>query len=297
MQGIGRACGKIILAGEHAVVYGEPALAGSIDRWTQIEIQARPGPLEISTPNTPDATLQNDPRLLEAILCVLPEEGFSVHIQGDLWIGRGLGSSASLSTALIRAWSNLKGETSNQSELEQQVMRLETVFHGQPSGIDPAVILRQGLVRFERGANPQAQPLNPQKPLRLVVIDSGTAGDTAALVERVRSEYPENEKTIRAIGQLTHHIERALNTPDALGPLLTENHRLLQNLGVSTPTLDRIAEQVLQAGALGSKLAGAGGGGVVIALVDATCEAQVLGSMSAAGYRAFATDLPTRATS
>ncbi len=297
MQGIGRACGKIILAGEHAVVYGEPALAGSIDRWTQVKIQARPGPLEISTPNTPGTKLQDDPRLLRAFLCVLPEEGFSVQIQGDLWIGRGLGSSASLSTALIRAWNNLQGGTSSQSDLEQQVMQLETVFHGQPSGIDPAVILRQGLVRFERGARPQAQPLTPPKPLRLVVIDSGTAGDTAALVERVRSGHPENDGTIRAIGQLTHRIERALNTPDALGPLLTENHRLLQDLGVSTPTLDRIVEQVLQAGALGSKLAGAGGGGVVIALVDATCEASVLGSMSAAGYRAFATDLPTRATS
>ena len=297
MRGIGRACGKIILSGEHAVVYGEPALAGSIDRWTQVEIQARPGPLEISTSSTPDTTLQDDPRLREAFLCVLPEEGFSVHIQGDLWIGRGLGSSASLSTALIRAWNNLQGETSSQSDLEQQVMRLETVFHGQPSGIDPAVILRQGLVRFERGARPQAQPLPLPKPLRLVVIDSGTAGDTAALVGRVRSGHPENDGTIRAIGQLTHRIERVLHTPDALGPLLTENHRLLQALRVSTPTLDRIVEQALQAGALGSKLAGAGGGGGVIALVDATCEASVLGSMSTAGYRAFATDLPTRATS
>ena len=175
-------------------------------------------------------------------------------------------------------------------------MDLETVFHGKPSGIDPAVILRQGLVRFQRDASPQAQALAVPKALRLVVVDSGTVGDTAALVAHVRENHPANQDTLTSIGKLVLQIERYLEDPETLGALLTENHAQLRRLGVSTPTLDSIVDQSKEAGAFGSKLAGAGGGGVVIALVDAASERAVLGRMRSSGYRAFATDLPTRAS-
>jgi len=290
----GRACGKIILAGEHAVVYGEPALAGSIDRWTAVTLHSRPGPITIDSEDATDRDLLADPRLVTAFRKILPAEGYGVSIRGNLWIGRGLGSSASLSTALIRAWNTRHGHAPQRDELELQVMNLETVFHGKPSGLDPAVILRQGLVRFQRGASPQAQALATPNTLRLVVIDSGTVGDTAALVARVREGHPANQDTLTTIGRLVLKIERHLEDPETLGPLLTENHNLLRRLGVSTPTLDTIVEQATESGAFGAKLAGAGGGGVVIALVNAAAEHAVLGRMHSAGYRAFATDLPTR---
>ncbi|TVQ92493.1 MAG: mevalonate kinase [Deltaproteobacteria bacterium] len=249
----GRGHGKLILAGEHAVVYGYPALATAIDRGVRVQLD--PGPTTCP------------PALERVIASVLPEGGFTVSVTSTLPAGRGLGSSAALAVALVRAAAAARLEALSPHEEWQRVFSIEEHFHGTPSGIDQAVSARGGLIRYRRGPPPQITPL-PSPDLRFVVLDSGTSGETSVMVRSVAAQHPSNEPTLRAIGELVPRAEAALTDPAKLGPLLTHNHHLLRRLGVSTPALDELVQLALDAGAYGAKLSGAGGGGVVLALVD-----------------------------
>lgn len=274
-----RAPGKLILSGEHAVVYGHPALALAVDRGTAVTLRRRPGPTAIERADF------TDPRLLPGLCTVLPEHGVGVEIESDLPVGRGMGSSAALAVAVVRAWAALEGQAMGFAETHAAAFGPERVFHGDPSGVDHAVSALGGCVRYRKTpAGPEITPL-PSPALRLVVVDSGSAGDTGALVAGVRSRRPGIDPALDAIGVLVGQVEAALDAPAVLGPLLTENHRLLGQIGVSTPVLDAIVAICLRAGALGAKLAGAGGGGVVLALVEDP--APVLRAVRAAGYTAF----------
>lgn len=254
----GSAGGKLILSGEHAVVYGYPAIAIGLDLTTTVRLEERSGPTAV-------LTSPRDPRLLEAVRAALPATGLAVRVQSDLPIGCGMGSSAALSVALVRAHAAREGRRLSADEEYEASMALERVFHGTPSGLDNTVAAHGGAIRFLRGNPPSLVHLEPPR-WPLVVLESGTAGDTAALVAGVRARHPGNRTTLEAIGVLTRSIEQVLSEPTELGPLLTENHRRLVELGVSTPVLDALVELALDHGALGAKLSGAGGGGVVIAL-------------------------------
>jgi mevalonate kinase len=260
VAGRGRAFGKLILCGEHAVVYGHPALAVAVDRATSVALRRRPGPTDVA-PGT-----WSDARLRLALREGLGEEGWEVAIHSELPVGRGMGSSAALSVAVIRAWAAATGASLEPGDEHARAMALERVFHGNPSGLDHAMAARGGAVRYTRG---EAAPILvdlPPPAWRLAVLDSGTAGDTRALVAGVAARRPGVDPALDAIGALVPRAEAALADPAALGPLLTENHALLRRIGVSTPALDRLVDLARSAGAHGAKLAGAGGGGVVIAL-------------------------------
>ena len=125
MKSIGRAPGKLILSGEHSVVYGHPAVAAAIDMWMTVELHRVKGPFQ---------TNLNDPRIKMGLTQVLPTEGLRATISSDLPIGRGLGSSAALSIASLRAWAGLKGENISFETLYREGFKIETVFHGNPSG-------------------------------------------------------------------------------------------------------------------------------------------------------------------
>ena len=274
----GFAPGKLILSGEHAVVHGHLAIAVAVDRGTTVSLEHRPGPTTIASADI------SDDRLQAAVSALLPADGLAVHIRTNLPVGRGMGSSAALSVALVRAAAALEGRTAPHDECIERGFIAERIFHGSPSGVDHTVSTLGGGVRYRRG-----QPVAPftPPPLRLVVMDSGTAGDTAEMVAGVAA-LPDATVRLAEIGQLTEAISAALSEgrpPSVLGPLLTENHRLLRGIGVSTPVLDQLVEIALGAGAFGAKLAGAGGGGVAIALVaDA---APVIAAAHAHGFEAF----------
>lgn len=275
MIATGRGSGKLILCGEHAVVYGHPAIALAVDRGTTVVLRERPGP---TGPGVSDV---DDARLRAALLAVLPAEGFAVDVATDLPIGRGMGSSAALAVALVRADAARRGETPSFDDLFQRAFPVERVFHGDPSGVDHGVSLHGGVVRYLR-AGPTFTHL-PTPSWRLVVLDSGSAGDTAAMVAAVRARGVPD--VLARIGALVSDAERHLGDPVSLGELLDENHALLQQIGVSTPALDGLVRLARAAGAFGAKLAGAGGGGVVIALVDDP--APVLAAARGAGVTAF----------
>ena len=257
----GRGHGKLSLAGEHAVVYGHPAIAIAVDRGVTATLRQRPGPTTTEVHHPADA------RLDEALRAVLPAEGWCVGLRSTLPLGRGLGSSAAIAVALVRAWAAATGETLSHDVVWDRAFAVERVFHGTPSGLDHAVSCRGGALRYEKGPPPRFSPL-PCPDWSLVVLDSGVAGNTKELVEGVRARRPGIDPVLHQIGELVAQVEQHLADAATLGPLLTQNHRRLRRIGVSTDTLDGLVALALDAGAFGAKLAGAGGGGVVLALSD-----------------------------
>ena len=256
MTGFGR--GKLILCGEHAVVYGHPALAAAIDLGVRVDLTPHDGPT-----HAPGA----DTRLTAALRVALPERGWRVSITSDLPVGRGMGSSAALSVALVRAAAAIEGHRPTAAEVYDRAFAIERVFHGNPSGLDHAVSDRGGLIRYRRGPPAELSSLPPPS-WSFVVLDSGTAGDTKALVAGVASRRPAIDEDLDAIGALVADAEAALHDVERLGPILDRNHALLAAIGVSTPKLDALAAALREAGAAGAKLAGAGGGGVVLGITD-----------------------------
>lgn len=257
---VGHACGKLILVGEHAVVYGHPALAMGLDLGTTVRLRPIDAPTRLHSHS-------GDQRLDRAIRLVLPSHGFEVHISSNLPVGCGMGSSAALAVALVRAHAASAGEVLGLDEEFRRSLAIEEVFHGTPSGLDNSVAARGGVLRYRRGPPPSYDTL--QAPgWQGVVLETGVAGNTAELVASVRAAHPSNRGILERIGSLVLEAEAVLDQPKALGPLLNENHELLRALGVSTPRLDQLVDLALEHGALGAKLSGAGGGGIVWALVD-----------------------------
>lgn len=273
--GRGFAPGKLILSGEHAVVAGHLCLALAVDRGTTVTLTEREGPTRVDVTHP-------DGRLLQAILAILPPHGVGVHLETNLPIGRGMGSSAALAVALIRARADLEGRAANFSECHRDGFIIERIFHGTPSGVDHTVSAMGGGISYRSGQ--PIQPL-PLPPLTLVVMDTGVAGDTAQMVAGVAA-LPDRAARLARIGAVTESVADALHGPlSELGGLLIENHRLLQDIGVSTPALDALVEAAVAAGAYGAKLAGAGGGGVALALV--ADPAPVLTAARSLGAQAF----------
>jgi len=275
--------GKLILMGEHAVVYGHPALAIAVERGMTVSLTDKKGPTSLTN------THIDDSRLTEALLTLLPEQGVSVTIDSTLPTGRGMGSSAALAVALGRASMEREGLGPDPAELNRRAFKIERVFHGTPSGIDHTVSMLGGALRYWRTASgPQFEAIDlPHLPI--VVIDSGTTGNTAEMVAKVAAKQPAVHRELTEMAELMHSTLPALKTGDLVnvGLAWLENHRLLQAVGVSTPLLDQIVRLAVDGGATGAKLAGAGGGGVVIALAPEP-EAVIEGA-TAAGFNAFTT--------
>ncbi|PRP91981.1 mevalonate kinase [Enhygromyxa salina] len=278
------ACGKVILFGEHSVVYGQPALAAGLARGLTLHATPLPRPrdaIELSIPAwdldlrlTPDSEHPVARACLEVLAhCDGPVTGWRLEGEARIPCGAGLGSSAALTVALARL--ALGAVVDGEPDLDEVIaasMIGERVFHGTPSGIDSAVAARGGVVAFERGAPCQAVALGAS--LWLVVIPSGIPRQTGALVAGVaarRDRMPEViDPIIGALGQLVHRGRAALTGArlDVLAELTSVAHELLGSLGVSLPMLDRLCAAAVEHGALAAKLTGAGGGGCVIALCD-----------------------------
>ncbi|MCU0663096.1 MAG: mevalonate kinase [Myxococcota bacterium] len=292
----GTAHGKVIVLGEHAVVHGEPALAAAIAaRVTlELELQAGPGCLELTNVAL-RARVDDGSRLGEALLRLVeslgvPREGWALRGSCFVPLGGGLGSSAAIAAASVRALCSAHGLVRSQQEMFDAVQASEAVFHGTPSGIDAAVALRGGALRFTKASG--VTPLEVRLP-RLVVVYSGQPKDTKIAVERFTQALADRGDLARArlrrIGELVDIGIEALARDDlsALGEAMNENHEHLCWFGVSTAALDRICEGARKSGALGAKLTGAGGGGSAIVLTKPGDDAPVV-ALRGAGFQVVA---------
>lgn len=269
---VARAHGKVILLGEHAVVYGVPALAVGIDRGARASV---------STSATSEPTLSIDgrpidaPEVLQAWSALRSELGapeLSVAAELEVPPGSGLGSSAALGVAIARATLDALGRPASAETVLAAANAWERVFHGNPSGIDTAAAFHGGCFKFKRGLGPEFVEL--VAPLRLAIVKAGPAASTKAMVESVaklRERRPERvDKTLEAIHALVQNAALCLSAGDlsGLGKLMDYNQMLLSGLFLSTPEIERACGIARERGALGAKLTGAGGGGSVIALAE-----------------------------
>jgi mevalonate kinase len=257
----------------------------AVDRGVTVHLTRRPGPTATAA-HTPC-----DDRLAQALIAVLGPQGWEVELVADLPWGRGMGSSAAIAVGLARALAAAHGRVASADEVFDLAFSVERVFHGNPSGLDQAVSARGGLIWYRRlnpgqDGPPKREILDlPAPTYPVIVLDSGTAGDTRAMVASVAARRPAVNAILADIGALVERASPRVSDPEALGPLLTENHRLLQAIGVSTPALDHLVDAALEAGAWGAKLAGAGGGGVVLAV--ARDPAAVLATLQCQGSSGF----------
>jgi mevalonate kinase len=282
--------GKVILLGEHSVVFGVPAIAAAIDRRLEVRVQFDGA---ASAHSSSDPKLQHAVEVAARDLDVDPAQ-LRVEVASDIPPACGLGSSAALSLALVRALAPLGGRTLSDEEIRARASRVEDVFHGTASGVDVAASASGGVVWFERSNPPTIEPLRPARPIDLVVGLSGDPRSTAGPVGRLRERHAKRPELYGRLFDLAGHVVRAgreaLETGDweSLGTLMDTAQGLLNAFGVSTPALERMLAIARGAGALGAKLSGAGGGGVIIALAPASAE-RIAEALRAAGFEAFHT--------
>lgn len=271
MTSVGYASGKVILLGEHSVVFGHPAIAAALPFGVRMEAERADGGVVLVGEDVP-----SDPRVAEAtarIAATMGCSGARVSVSSALPAGGGLGSSAAFAVALARALGGLGGEV-DPSKVVDAVFASERLFHGQPSGVDQAACSQDGVIWFRRGEPADIRTLRPPRPFRVVLGLTGKMRLTGAKVASLsakRSEDPERwNPLIDRLGDLAVEGASDLESGDflQLGERMNEAHGLLFNCELSSPELDEIVRVARNAGALGAKLTGAGGGGAAVALVD-----------------------------
>ncbi|MFB6242888.1 MAG: mevalonate kinase [Halobaculum sp.] len=322
--------GKVYLFGEHAVVYGEPAVPCAIERRARVtaepraddRVQVDAADLSLdgftvtwggSVDEQPD--VDAPPQLVAAAVRYVDEAvaqtrdaiddeecGFDIRIESDIPLGAGLGSSAAVVVAAIKAATAAVGVDLSPREVAQRAFRAEYAAQdGQASRADTFCSAVGGAVRVEGEDTRRIDA--PSLPF--VIGYDGGAGDTGELVAGVRDLRERHDfaaDTVRAIGDITRTGEELLAAAaddglterrlDELGELMDVDHGLLSALGVSARSLDAMVWSAREAGAYGAKLTGAGGGGCVVAL-DETDGTETALSLAPACERAFRAELAT----
>jgi hydroxymethylglutaryl-CoA reductase len=291
--------GKVVLFGEHATVYSYPGITSVLDIGLKVRISHDPdGPRflkphyrQVFTVSSSDLDVRRFSKAVELALATydLQNEPIAIEAESELVPGMGLGSSASFSAALCKALSKYKGEEPlNQFDIHlfDRVQKLESIFHGHPSGMDAATVLSEGVLWFRKGPPREILPIRMSHLMTGIVCLVEPGASTIELVERVKAKRNRNpeyiDRILAEIGNLTVDAGIALGTGDIieLGRLMFRNHELLARLGVSTPALDRAVELLLDYGVLGAKLTGSGGGGAVIALVEPHSQLELIDKLS-----------------
>ena len=270
--GVGQAHSKIILIGEHAVVYGYPAISLPL---LEVKVTCRVVPAA-----TPWRLFEEDTLSMAvyASLEYLNIKDAYIRCQIDSAIPekRGMGSSAAISIAAIRAVFDYYQAELPRYVLEILVNRAEMIAHMNPSGLDAKTCLSDQPIRFIK--NVGFEELAMDLSAYLVIADTGVYGHTREAIQVVESKGKEALPFLYALGELTQQAEEAIKARDAmmLGEILTKAHGNLKEIGVSSLEADALVETALEHGALGAKMSGGGLGGCIIALVADYHQAQDL---------------------
>ncbi|WP_321385142.1 mevalonate kinase [uncultured Enterococcus sp.] len=285
-SGIGHATGKIILIGEHSVVYGEPAIAFPFHAAAVTTVAVPSEEMQITCTYF-SGKLADAPKQLhnikESILQTLAffkkEENFSLTITSTIPPERGMGSSAAVAVSVIRSLFDYYDYSYSEEELAHLVNKAEKIAHGNPSGIDAAATSGKQPIFFIKGEALQTFPMD-MSDTWLIVADTGIKGQTREAVKDVahlfETDRHDTSSKIIALGQLTRKSQQVIladNTQE-LGRIMKQAQQLLTELTVSHPIIEKLIAAANDAGALGAKLTGGGRGGCVIALADSSVSAQ-----------------------
>lgn len=276
--GHGQTVAKIILFGEHSVVYGHPAIAMPLRTLRMIaRVEPTDGPGTLSGLGW-SGPLSEAPTRFSSIVKAAevalefaghPGAGLRITTEAEFPPERGLGSSAAAAGAVIRAVLDAFDAPATPRELFDLTQEAETVAHGRPSGLDAVATSAQAPVHFQAG---RVMDLEFSPDAWIVIADSGVEGSTRETVGHVRSRVEADPATVTPLldrlGAITDEVVVDLRTGDVegMGTRMTEAHGILGRLGVSNDQLDALVSAALSAGALGAKLTGGGRGGCVIAL-------------------------------
>ena len=282
MKGEGIGFGKAILFNEHFVVYGIPAIASAIGKYTVAKIEPIGQPSwklkdnRKATPNYKEGKInqQKDSinRILKKMDIDLSKKGLEIALDGNLYCTSGIGASAASCVAIARALSDYFDLNLSDDEINDIAYEGEKGYHGTPSGVDNTASTYGGLIWFERGENNVMERIPISNPVEIVIGNTGKVANTAAAVADVRERKEKNPERYKEIFDRAENIaylaKDALQDEDykELGKLMNENHKLLQQIEVSSRELDFLVKLARDQGALGAKLTGGGLGGNIIAL-------------------------------
>lgn len=293
------ASGKIILFGEHAVVYGQPAIAVPVEQVaTTVQIEQGTKGIWIDAPgislsadlSTLAATHPIKKVILDFFeLTNIPQTALKIQVTSTIPIASGLGSGAAVSVALLRGLSLFFKITLTAEQINAIAFEAEKIHHGTPSGIDNTVIAFSRPVYYIK--NQRLETFTVKRPFHILIADTGISaltkvavGDVRALVERDPIVYG---NWIEQIGQIVSSAKTCIEDGELieLGSLMTQNQTALSHLTVSSPELDTLITTAMSHGALGAKLSGGGRGGNCIALVDESSIEKVTAELLKAGAK------------
>ena len=295
----GRAGAKAILLGEHAVVYGRPAIAVPV-RALGVDAHARPargaGRLSSTLYHGPIARAPERLNVtMTAVRAALDAAGrpgldLDVSIDSSIPAERGLGSSAAVSAAVIEAVLGACGLSADDELMHELVQTAERAAHGAPSGLDARTVRARAAVWFDRG---RIEPVEVGADLVFVIADTGVRGRTreavAAVAERREHDRAGVEASLDELGALATDLRTRVSDGDraAIGAAMDRAHVILTGLGVGDPALDHLVRAATAGGALGAKLTGGGRGGCVLALApDVSSAAELSERLTRAGAAA-----------
>ena len=280
-----RAFGKLILFGEHLVVYKAPAIVGAVSAYTDCKLEyvdSSPGLLDVidNRPAVPNYKVEKKEEGDEAIKLTLAHLGVDPNVHGvrltfggDLCCASGIGASAAQVVSLARAINIADNRSLTDDEINAAGYEGEKGYHGTPSGIDNTAATFGGLLRFRRTDDaPIFEKITFPAPMRIVYASTGITASTTKVVNDVRMKKEADEVWFADImTRYTSIVRMAEGAVEKgalsqIGELMNANHALLQELTVSCQELDDLVLAARDAGAIGAKMSGTGRGGLMIAL-------------------------------
>ncbi|MGB7757841.1 MAG: hydroxymethylglutaryl-CoA reductase, degradative [Salinisphaera sp.] len=302
--------GKIIVLGEHSVVYGRHAIAAPIPLNVRAEVRPQPEQIDLLIPRWGVEMRFSEPEgkissLHESITLIaerlgVADRGMRIDVSPRVPRANGLGASAALAVAVIRAMARCFGIKLSEREISNLAFDVEKIAHGTPSGIDNTLATFGRPILFRKdnpAARPEIRDLATARPIPVVIGLSGVATLTAQTVGNVRAAWQKSPARYEAIFDQIDGL--ALAGVDALargdiaelGDLMNIDHGLLNALQVSSWEIEELVEIARTHGALGAKLTGGGGGGAMIAVAEHDKIQEVASAMRAAGYNSFITEI------
>jgi mevalonate kinase len=303
--------GKIILFGEHAVVYGYAAIAIAIELRAKCTLVSSLSKMpSILTPDLfpnkrfkidKDSSLPSSLRAIEFLIreLLLNKERKNcpqIEITSEIPPSAGLGSSAAVAVSLISSLHAFLNINSSLEEINKIAFEAEKIIHGSPSGIDNTISTFGGGIFYEKGVKRKIPVDN--KSYFFVIVNSLIPRNTKDVVEKVKQRRDDNKQEINQIFEdiqtISYQAEASLKKGDyeKTGILMSENQLLLEKLGVGHPKLTKIIRLVDKHDALGRKLTGAGEGGCIVALFDDYKKAQqAINTLKEKGFQAFITNI------